>query len=46
MSSCILAAVLNKDCRSVRGFVVFEMKGAKEARLLILTVRSFVLIRV
>ena len=45
MSSCILAAVLNKDCRSVRGFVVFEMKGAKEARLLILTVRPFVLIR-
>jgi hypothetical protein len=45
MPSCILAAVLNKDCRSVRVFVVFEMKGANEARLLILTVRPFVLIR-
>ena len=45
MLICSLAAVLNKNYRSVRRFVVFEMKGAKEARLLILTVRSFVLIR-
>ena len=41
MSIFILAAVLNKDCRSLRGFVVFEVKGAKQERLLILTVRPF-----
>jgi len=45
MSSCILAAEMNKDYSCVRGFVVFEMKGAKEARLLILTLRPFVFIR-